>query len=148
LQWTSDDVGVTWRMVASQPFPPRSDFAMVVLGSTLFVIGGEFGPPTVYGDVWSSDDGGVTWGQVTALTNFPPRFQHAACTVGNTIVVLGGRVCTGQTFATCQAVGDMWISQNQGIMWSQTSAHAQYVNVCFLHICLFLGRSWSSSCSA
>jgi hypothetical protein len=116
---------------------------MVVVGTSLLLMGGENDPPAnVYQDIWRSDDAGVTWTCVTVTASWAARFQHtgivvptvsaASATALPTVLVLGGRVCTGSTFASCRAVGDVWASSDAGVTWVSTSAHSILVVVFFV----------------
>jgi N-acetylneuraminic acid mutarotase len=72
----------TWTMGAAMP-SPRANVAGAVLGSKLYVIGGNNGEVTVY------DPGTNRWGSRAPLNT--PRSLLAATRVDTHILALGGR---------------------------------------------------------
>ena len=86
--WASVDGGATWKLIASNQFPPRYHGRMLATkDGVLVVVAGANAPPTYKGgsgqgssylrnDMWASLDGGFTWGScATQLFPFAGGFN-------------------------------------------------------------------------
>lgn len=115
--WSSVD-GITWtQLIASAPWGPRYGHQVVVLGNTLYLMGG-FGA-TTYNDVWATTDG-VNWVQVTGAAGWASRRDFQAVVYNQTIVVAGGWNSSTATY-----YNDVWVSAD-GSTWTQTQATAAW----------------------
>ena len=112
--WSSSD-GTTWAqtMVMGTHWSARRN-AAVVLGSNIWVLGGEFKK-----DVWSSSDG-VTWAETTVMgTHWSGRSFHAAVVFNNEMWVLGG-------IGISSRHNDVW-SSSDGMSWTNANARGPAV---------------------
>ena len=109
--WSSPD-GAAWTQVTSAAaFPARSNPAVFVYNSKIWVVGGKDNTGAYLNDVWNSADG-ATWTQVTTTTAFTGRFGHSVAVYNNEIFLAGGENAGG-------VLGDLWVSEDGGVNWKQ-----------------------------
>ena len=124
----------SYTFTVTDHFSPRMNHTSVVLGSDIYVIGGEIrsSSTSVSGssitiitalqsdEVWRSGDGGLTWDQVAGAGSdrFPERRSHGSVVLGNDIYVIAG---LGGSFGTSER-NDVWKSSNKGKSWTRTAA--------------------------
>ena len=134
--WQSADLGVSWTNItataATSPprFPARAGAASVVTGGgsagTFYLIGGYDDSANDRDDVWTSGNG-TSWTHANASAaageRFPRRSDHSAAVLsesgGDALYVIGGS--RGAT-----ARSDVWKSVDQGAVWNQVVANAEF----------------------
>lgn len=118
--WASADL-VNWRQLsAAAAWPGRKNFGAVVVGSTLFLMGGTNfgGGSTVYNDVWSSTDG-VNWNQVVSSAAWSGRWGHQVVPFNQGMVLMGGKDSSGTL------LNDVWFSPD-GATWTELVVNASW----------------------
>ena len=117
--WKSGDGGVSWQPVPTTgiTFSPRSSPGSVVLGSDIYVIGGENHFTRSFDNqVWKSSNGGAAWTQIKAAgAEFSERYAHSSVTDGSAIYVIGGVGAGAARF------NEVWKSTNGGVTWTQAA---------------------------
>ena len=111
--WKSTNGGQTWTEVtasSTQKFAKRSFHASVVIGSAIYVIGGDDSE----NGVWKSTDDGQNWMEVRGAPKFTVRGRIEAIAVGTNMYVIGG--AKGNTF-----MSDVWESTNSGKTWTEVN---------------------------
>ena len=117
----------SYTFTVTDHFSPRWHHRSVVLGSDIYVIGGQTRdvdpvtpsiPALQSNEVWRSGDGGLTWDQMAKGTRFPARFSFGSVVLGSDIYVIAG---LGGRFGTVQR-NDVWKSDNRGESWTRTAA--------------------------
>ncbi|MEK6794823.1 MAG: kelch repeat-containing protein [Spirochaetota bacterium] len=101
--WRTKD-GKQWTRVSMGAFTPRFGACSVVLGSTVYLIGGSDGKRTM-NDVWTSSDG-VSW-KNAGETPFPARYLFTAALFRDRIWMLGGSADNGNK----HCLNDIWCSE-------------------------------------
>ena len=102
----------TWTLATSvASWSGRYYYSSVVVGSTIYVLGGLGSGSTYYNDVWKSETFGSSWILIAATASWPIRAYGAAVVIGSTIIVLGG--WDGFSY-----YNDVWSSSNGGQYWS------------------------------
>lgn len=118
--WGSYD-GVNWtQLVSAAPWSPRATAAnnLVVLGNTLYLVGGTGpGAPTYLNDVWSTQDG-VNWTQVVGSAPWAARTSGMVTAFNQGIILMGGGNASGD-------FNDVWFSPD-GATWSELVANASW----------------------
>ena len=116
--WKSTNGGVTWTQVAagatataSGRFPIRSSHVSAVVGSEIYVMGGQ-NSANLFGDVWKSTNGGQKWRPVS--TTAPKRIGSSFVAVGSALYIIGG--FNGSPF------NDVWKSTDKGVTWKNVHA--------------------------
>ena len=115
-----DFVNATWRAVAnSTAWPPRTARDSVVLGSSIYLIGGLNGSLPA-SNVWSSTDG-KAW-QLISSAAFPPRV--GLCTAALTrMYVIGGLARDASGVSSYR--NDVWSSVD-GVVWRNETLSAAW----------------------
>ena len=124
----------SYTFTVTDHFSPRRNHTSVVLGSDIYVIGGETRSSSTSGsgssftvipalqsdEVWRSGDGGLTWDQVAGAGSerFPERAYHGSVVLGGDIYVIAG---THGSFGNSKR-NDVWKSSNKGKSWTRTAA--------------------------
>jgi hypothetical protein len=130
--WASAD-GVNWTQVATAaPWAGRRDFGAVVLGNTLYIMGG-FGA-SVYNDVWSTIDG-VTWKQVVGAAAWSARWGFGALPFNQGMIVMGGKDTAGTL------KNDVWYSPD-GSTWTQLVQNASWSARFLFGAIAFANKLW------
>ncbi len=109
--WKSTTQGLTWEQLPNAPFAPREDHQVVVMGDTMYLIGGSVAPDSYKNDVWKFTDE-ETWEKVTETAGFTPRANHQVVVMGNTLYLIGGEDDSTR-------FNDVWESTNSGKTWRQ-----------------------------
>ena len=124
--WASFDLGQTFSLRSSLPFPARTHFSSVIYFSpgtqqdTILVSGGlsSAAAGQQLNDVWTSTNYGLSWMQSTqANVPFSP-VQDAAMAVSSNgvIAMLGGSTSSGLVNST------LWLSADDGQHWTAVPA--------------------------
>ena len=112
--WSSSD-GTTWTVANANPtFIARTEPAVFVYNSKIWIVGGKDNGGNYLNDVWNSPDGS-NWTQVTTDTIFTGRSGHQVVVNNNELILLGGENASG-------VLSDMWVSNNGGVDWGLISA--------------------------
>lgn len=134
--WASSD-SVNWtQLSAAAAWPARKAFGAVVVGNTLYVMGGTNfgGGSTVYNDVWSTTDG-VNWSQVVATAAWSGRWGHQVLPFNQGMILMGGRDSTGAF------LNDVWYSPD-GATWTQLVVNASWSARYLFGAVVFNGKLW------
>ena len=104
----SSDEGQTWvEIVKNAEFPPRYGHRALVLGNSIYVIGG-FDGRTYYKDVWESTDFGKTWEELDNIP-FRPRQGFGAVVYKDELLIIGGQ--------NPDTLTDVWRSIRKETTW-------------------------------
>jgi hypothetical protein len=124
--WSSMD-GVSWTPSASAaPWGARQYVGAVVLGDTMYVMGGyDTATATYKNDVWSSQDG-TTWKQVTAAAAWLPRNRFGLVATNSGLMLTGGVNTTFPAFDDVwySADGETWTRQGGAFGWGTRQGHS------------------------
>jgi hypothetical protein len=113
--WSSTD-GTTWTQVtAAAAFIARTEPAVFVYDSKIWVVGGRDNSGKLLNDVWNSTDG-ATWTQVTTTQAFTGRWGHKVIVYQDQLFLFGGEV------NSTDASNELWISGDKGVTWTKASA--------------------------
>ncbi len=119
--WKSDNQGETWTKISDDsntPFAPRDAHQVVVIGDTMYLIGGWTSNSGISNDIWQSTDG-KSWTQVPKPddTNsiFSARYAHQVVTINDVMYLIGGTDGSN-------ALNDIWKSENRGETWAPVTA--------------------------
>lgn len=114
--WSSDN-GTSWtRVTAAAQFIARTNPAVFVHDSKIYVAGGRNASGTLLNDVWTSTDG-ATWTELTASAGFTPRWGHKVVSYNNQLFLIGGY--EKNTENADVIANDLWISENNGVAWTK-----------------------------
>jgi N-acetylneuraminic acid mutarotase len=115
--WASTDC-VNWtQVVSAAPWTKRARFGLVVLGNTLYLIGGQ-GNGKYFNDVWSTTDG-VNWSQVISSATWKARRNMGVAAYNQGIFMMGGQDSSGTYY------NDVWFSPD-GATWTQQALNATW----------------------
>ena len=92
-----------WATASSAP-PPRFEFGMAAIGSSLFIFGGHNGS-VLLGDFWKFDCSAGTYFRNTRNSSPSPRSGHGVASLSGKLYVFGGRNQTGASkffFPMCE----------------------------------------------
>ena len=111
----------TYKFTVADHFSGRYDHSSAVIGSEIYVIGGN----TDRGksnEVWKSKDGGITWTEVQATgPKFSARSGHKLMVSGRDLYVVSGDATLREILY------DVWRSQDGGHTWRQmTGMHRTF----------------------
>ena len=126
----------SYTFTVTDHFSPRRYHSSVVLGSDIYVIGGETRSSSTSGsgssltiipalqsdEVWRSGDGGLTWDQVAGSNRFSARTSHGSVVEGNDIYVIAGLY--GQFGISGR--NDVWKSNNRGESWTNIDSSVAF----------------------
>jgi hypothetical protein len=123
--WKSPDYGVTWtQQTAAASWAARDGPAFVTLADdTIVILGGGYGTPLYFADVWISTDKGVNWTQIKTDVEYDPwvkRTFFPAVLAGTDIIFVGGQ----NDFPTF--VGGAYKSNDGGTSWELLSAQGDF----------------------
>jgi hypothetical protein len=125
--WRSAD-GINWIQVTNlAPWAARAKGQLVVLGNTMYLMGGAASATgTHYGDVWSTVDG-INWTQLNPKA-WPGRRRFASTIFQGKIWISGGAGVdtTSPGGYTHTKYSDVW-SSSDGIHWTQTVKQAPWI---------------------
>jgi hypothetical protein len=124
--WSSMD-GVSWTPSASAaPWGSRQYMGAVVLGDTMYIMGGyDTDTATYKNDVWSSKDG-TKWEQVTAAAAWLPRNRFGLVATNSGMMLVGGVNTTFPAFDDVwySADGATWTRQGGSFGWGTRQGHS------------------------
>lgn len=123
--WKSTNYGATWtQQTASASWAARDGPAFVTLADdTIVIVGGGYGTPLYFADVWISADEGVNWTRIKTDVEHDPwvkRTFFPAVMVGTDIIFVGGK----NEFPLI--VGGAYKSTNGGAAWTMLSAQGDF----------------------
>lgn len=99
--WSTD--GASWRLEQEQAFPPRFGTSAVVLGDSMYVLGGVGSAGSTLGDIHRTDNGS-TWQPWASTSPWRGREQQGGSVVNGRIVICGGVTRPG----TPRVLDDVW----------------------------------------
>ena len=113
----------TYTFTVADHFSARLDHSSAVIGSEIYVIGGNDGARNL-NDVWKSKDGGITWTEVRPTgSRFSARRNHKLMVSGRDLYVISG----DDPGLADEILYDVWKSPDGGQTWSRiTGMHRKF----------------------
>jgi len=120
--WRSTDKGVNWTlMTGSSGWSKRYGSSVAALPDGSIVLMGGHISSGYKNDVWRSTDKGATWTLRNASAAWPARWnQNSVGLPDGSLIMAGGQIgWPGEQI-------DVWRSTDQGVLWSQMTASAEW----------------------
>lgn len=135
--WSFDGTG-SWYLETPDAFGGRTGHKMAVVGSTLYLVGGNTGTSTL-NDVWTTTDG-TSWTKVSSASPYSKRQAFELLCKDNRLWVVGGGTVIGSDLSKLQS--DLWTSVD-GVAWNQVTLESSISGRSAHESVVFQGQIWT-----